>query len=145
MKEDCLKIVMLVVLFVCFVNWVIIKDFQNLLLGWVAKRLMSSYKHCKILSFQSSAKYALWDIELEIAGELNVILFFQYSEHLSCWVSGSQFIVKCRQMTSQKIRLYKRVSSILKLLLIVFRNPLDVLFFVLYFLTELCWPVREIN
>ena len=30
------------------------EDFQNLLLGWVAKRLMSSYKHCKILSFKAA-------------------------------------------------------------------------------------------
>ena len=91
----------------CFVNfWVIIKDFQNLLLGWVAKRLMSSYKHCKVMSFQSLAKYVLFEIsDSKSLGSLVLSYSYNIQNILSCWVSGSQFIVECKQMTSQKIRL----------------------------------------
>ena len=83
------------------------KGFQNLLLGWVAKRLMSSYKHCKILSFQSCTKYMLFEISDSKSLESLVLsCSCNIQNILSCWISGSQFIVKCQQMTSQQIRPY---------------------------------------
>ena len=53
---------------------------------------MNSYKHCKILSFQSRTKYVFFEIlDLKSLKSLfSVILFFQYSEHfvlLGKWIT----------------------------------------------------------
>ena len=90
MKEYCLEIVSLVLLFFCFVNfWVIIKYFQILLLGWVEKHLMSSYKLCKILSFQNRAKYVLFEIsDSKLLESLVLSCSSNIQNILSYWVSG---------------------------------------------------------
>ena len=59
------------------------------------------------MSFQSHAKYVLFEISDSKSLESLVLSCSSNSQYiLSCWLSGSQFIVKCKQMTSQKIRLF---------------------------------------
>ena len=74
-----------------------------------AKRLMSSYKHHKSFSFQSGAKYVVFEISNSgkiAGGELSVILIFLYSELID--LLGKRITVHSqrKQMTLQKIRLF---------------------------------------